>query len=210
MNNELKHYGILGMKWGIRRYQPYSTVPRQSGKGGKEIGEARRLDKVSTRKAYKILKKDVRNARAERHGIANRYMIDREIGENSEKLRKEKDEEYKIYMNSKEYKNWEKKYNEAVSEYMSVINRGGDYIDASNAFTDKEKKLLAEKPAAPKGSLDFAYTYSINGKKYLNDFLTGGGKELTIARLKDLGYDEQYAKQLTQRLIKKGYSLGDI
>ena len=39
-NNTLQHHGVLGMKWGIRRYQPYSTVPRQSGKGGKEIGEA--------------------------------------------------------------------------------------------------------------------------------------------------------------------------
>lgn len=35
--NELMHYGVLGMKWGIRRYQPYSVKPRGSGKGGKEI-----------------------------------------------------------------------------------------------------------------------------------------------------------------------------
>lgn len=37
----LAHYGVLGMKWGIRRYQPYSVKPRGSGKGGKEIGEAK-------------------------------------------------------------------------------------------------------------------------------------------------------------------------
>lgn len=41
----LVHHGILGMHWGIRRYQPYSTVPRGSGEGGKEVGLAARAEK---------------------------------------------------------------------------------------------------------------------------------------------------------------------
>lgn len=40
----LAHHGIMGMHWGIRRFQPYSTTgPRKGGKTGKEIGLARRL-----------------------------------------------------------------------------------------------------------------------------------------------------------------------
>ena len=40
-NDILSHHGILGQKWGIRRFQPYSVKPRGSGKSGKEIGKAK-------------------------------------------------------------------------------------------------------------------------------------------------------------------------
>lgn len=38
-DDELMHYGVKGMHWGIRRYQPYSVNPRKNGANGKFIGK---------------------------------------------------------------------------------------------------------------------------------------------------------------------------
>ena len=47
--NDIEHHGVLGMKWGIRRYQPYSLIPRKSGKNGKLIGDAKKKAKSSNK-----------------------------------------------------------------------------------------------------------------------------------------------------------------
>lgn len=44
-HNELYHHGILGMHWGIRRYQPYRKGDEV--KGGKEIGKATKVEQRS-------------------------------------------------------------------------------------------------------------------------------------------------------------------
>lgn len=46
-DNNLQHHGVLGMKWGIRRYQPY---PKGEGKKGTFLGKK----KKHTRKKEKI------------------------------------------------------------------------------------------------------------------------------------------------------------
>lgn len=46
--DELYHHGVMGQKWGVRRYQSYAVVPRGSGKKGKEVGSAKRGSKSSS------------------------------------------------------------------------------------------------------------------------------------------------------------------
>lgn len=56
--DELMHFGVKGMHWGIRRYQPY---PKGATRFGKEIGEAKRakLNAKRERKLTRFMKRKV-------------------------------------------------------------------------------------------------------------------------------------------------------
>ena len=195
--NYLIHHGVKGMKWGVRRYQNPDGSLTDKGK--------KKYLKMSSKKLYKTLKKEIHQKRGEKNGFSNRWMSGESIGPNSEKLQKEVKEKREQYKNSPEYKSWEKKYNRFQQEENKKMENGTFDPDSYNK---KDKEIWNARPK--KNFNDTGEWAYVVGKGFVNDYVNKGGKDLTMAYLKDLGFNDVAAKQLTQRMLLKKKTLGAV
>lgn len=185
----LEHHGIKGMRWGVRRYRNEDGSLTPAGQ--------KRYDKMAGEKLYKDLKKQIRKQRGKQSGFSNKWLSQTPIGENSKKVIDESRTKQFEYENSKEYKQWKKKMNKV------------DKLDESDddKYNDLWTKTVKEMPKRNFNSLNYAY---ISGYGFCDDFLNKGGRDLSIAYIKDLGYNEQVAKNFVDKITKTGKSLGTI
>lgn len=184
MQNELTHYGVKGMRWGVRRYQ--------NADGSLTAAGRRRYNKMSDNELRKTLYKQVKKARSEQSDWSNQWNVNNTIGKNSKAVQDRYNKDIKEHHNSDQMKEAKKKWDDLNKRY----DQGKIDMD------DYEMEWEAIRKSAYKPELDGSVRITETGREYSNAYLNTYGKDLNIAYLKDLGYNEEIAKEFTERILK--------
>ena len=187
--NELYHFGIKGMKWGVRRYQNEDGSLTPAGK--KHYGN------MSDDKLQKNLYKQVKKARANQSDWLNQWNVNNTIGKNSKAVEDRYRKDVKKFQSSDEYKKAMRK----IAELDKKAGRG----EISKDQYDKQYKNIRKSMYSP--DLDTSVRYTDNGRKYSEAYLKKYGNDLNVAYLKDLGYDDATAKAFAARVLKANKKL---
>lgn len=205
-NDYLAHYGILGMQWGIRRFQPYSVRGRKSGEGGKEIGQARKassnsssaLEKARKAKAAKAeYEKNKKNA-LERGNASDvlkfkGHLTNKELQDAYMRI----DYERKLasFAASEKKSAWDKvsSFSDKIGKTTDLVDKGAKAWNAfakiANSFSDQQLTIIGEKKE--KQDPDKQRKQAL-----INDFVAkyGNAKQI-MGKSQDMSY-EQFKKAM--------------
>ena len=187
--NELYHFRIKGMKWGVRRYQNKDGSLTTAGK--------KHYSNMSNDKLQKTLYKQVKKTRSKQSDWSNQWDVTNTIGKNSKEVQDKFNKDRKEYENSDVYKKAEKKIKDLDKRY----DQGKISIDE---YEIEHKNIMK---SVYKPEFDTSVIYTEKGRKYSEKYLNTYGKDLNIAYLKDLGYDDKTAKEFTNRILKSNKKL---
>ena len=134
-NEFLKHFGILGMKWGIRRFQPYS---KGEGHKGRYTGKKNNIERLKTNKSKKKEAKEKKKELKKNPVSPAKSMSDDELRQALNRINMEKQYDQ---LTTAEKTKGRKLYDELVVKSMKVAVAG----TVVRLTTDQINKILKGK-----------------------------------------------------------------
>ena len=178
--DELYHYGILGMRWGVRRYQKEDGSLTDAGK--------KKYSTMDPNKLNKKLKKEVHKERRQNGkytGMSNQWIWNNTIGANSKEATKKFNNEMNKINNIRD-----KKIMEIDKEYRNKkISYDKGQKQVEKVYDDHMKNMINIGAA------------KIAGKKYSKNAIQNIGK-VNIGYLQDLGYNKETSEYIQELLSK--------
>ena len=204
----LAHYGVVGMHWGIRRYQPYSyTEGRDGVRKGKEMGAARKLGDAMKR-AGSAVSRTVKNAGSRTSSAIRTFRANQKVKREERKADRAEKKKEKV-INSGDV-DTVMKYRKHLSN--DEIRQATDRIMAEQRLKDLEseeamktiergKRLIAN-VADMTRNVSSIYNTVTDVKKKMDDASESAHKKLEEKRMNDIIKTGDYEK--INRAIERG------
>ena len=155
----LSHHGILGQKWGVRRYQNPDGSLTEAGKK-RYVSDV--VKQTSNKKAV-LSEFERRKA----------YKTEKRISEGINRAQKAKE----LKSISDEARKLQKEYDAAYSEWIKTNKKHAAYSDESYARFNKENPKISKKQDQ---IFDLAKKYKTESKKYFDNLLGEYGKNKLV------------------------------